>query len=72
MEQRFVVGDRVIALDEQATGVPVGTFGTVVRIFSRLPEICDVAFDEYAGLHAVPTSALALAPPSDAPSPIHV
>jgi len=60
--QRFAVGDRVIAIDEQATGVPTGTLGTVVQVFARLPEICDVQFDEYPGTRAVLMNALAPAP----------
>jgi hypothetical protein len=62
--QRFAVGDRVIAIDEQATGAPVGTVGTVVQVFARLPEICDVQFDDYAGTRAVLTNGIAPAPAS--------
>jgi hypothetical protein len=69
MKHRFVVGDRVTARDEQATGVPTGTLGTVVHVFERQVEICDVQFDDHAGLRAVLTSALAPAPVSDAPGP---
>ena len=69
MAQRFAVGDRVIAIDAQMVGVPEGTVGTVVRLFVRVPEMCDVVFDEYTGLHAVFMDALAPAPPSDAPPP---
>jgi hypothetical protein len=60
--QRFAVGDRVIAIDEQATGVPVGTVGTVVQVFARLLEICDVQFDDYVGTRAVLTNGIAPAP----------
>jgi hypothetical protein len=69
MPRRFAVGDRVIAINEQAAAVPVGTIGTVMQVFPRVPEICDVAFDGYAGLHAVFTSALDPAPPPNAPAP---
>jgi hypothetical protein len=69
MMQRFAVGDRVIALDEQAAGVPTGTLGTVVHVFAQLPEICDVRFDDHAGLRAVLASALDHAPDADAPPP---
>lgn len=69
MLQRFAVGDRVIALDEQVDGVPFGTVGTIVHVFARVPEVCDVAFDDHEGLRAVFTSALDPAPPSSAPAP---
>jgi hypothetical protein len=64
MQHRFQVGDRVIALDELVTGVPVGTLGTVVRIFVQLPVICDVEFDDHPGVRAVLASAIAPAPPT--------
>jgi hypothetical protein len=67
MMQRFAVGDRVIALVAQAAGVPVGTVGTVVQVFARLPELCDVQFDDHAGVRAVLASALDLAPDADVP-----
>jgi len=59
MGQRFAVGDRVIALDAQATGVPTGTVGIVVQVFARLLELCDVQFDDHVGMRAVETNALA-------------
>jgi hypothetical protein len=69
MPQRFAVGDRVIVTNAQAIGVLVGTMGTVVRAFDRVPEVCDVQFDGQPGKRAVLTSALALAPPPNAPAP---
>jgi hypothetical protein len=69
MPRHFAVGDRVIALDEQVAGVLVGTVGTIVHVFARMPEICDVAFDGHEGLRAVFTSALDPAPPPNAPAP---
>jgi hypothetical protein len=67
MAQQFAVGDRVIATNEQATAVPIGSLGTVVRVFARVPGICDVVFDQYPGVRAVPMDALEMAPSSDAP-----
>ena len=55
-------GDRVIARDAQATGVPSGTVRTVVQVFARLPEICDVQLYDYAERCAVLTNALAPVP----------
>jgi hypothetical protein len=69
MMQRFAVGDRVIVTNAQVTGMPVGTVGTVVRAFARVPEICDVQFDGHNGLRTVLTRALTLAPPPKAPAP---
>jgi hypothetical protein len=69
MVKRFAIGDRVIVRDARATGVPRGTLGIVVQVFPRLPEVCDVQFDEEAERHVVLTNALAPAPASDAPSP---
>ena len=62
MDQRFQVGDRVIAIDEHVAAVPIGTLGTVVQIFVQMPEICDVEFDDHPGVRAVSASALAPAP----------
>lgn len=64
MAHTFAVGDRVIAISEQATAVPRGTLGTVVRVFPRVPEICDVQFDDYPAIRAVLTGAIAPAPSS--------
>jgi hypothetical protein len=69
MSQRFAVGDRVIVIDAQAARVPRGNVGTVVRIFVRLPEMCDVQFDTYTGPLLVLVDALAPAPTSDATEP---
>jgi hypothetical protein len=66
MVQHFAVGDRVIAIDEQATGVPQGSLGTVARVFRQAPEICDVKFDDHAGWRAVLANTLAPAPPEKA------
>jgi hypothetical protein len=70
MDRQFAVGDRVIARDEEAVGVPVGTVGTVVHAFARWLEVCDVQFYDHPGVRAVLTSALDLAPDADAPSPV--
>ena len=69
MQHRFQVGDRVIVIDAAVAGVPVGTVGTVVRAFARVPEICDLQFDGYRGVRAVLTRALAPVPTSDTPPP---
>jgi hypothetical protein len=63
MKQQFAVGDRVIVVDEKAAGVPRGTLGTVVRVFARVPNLCDVQFDDREGRYAVLMGALAPAPP---------
>jgi hypothetical protein len=69
MSQHFAIGDRVIVTNEQATGMPLGSVGTVVRAFAYAPEVCDVQFDGQKGIRAVMTSALAPAPPPNAPAP---
>jgi hypothetical protein len=69
MAQQFATGDRVIVTNAQATGVPEGTIGTVVRAFVYAPEVCDVRFDGQKGIHAVLTNALALAPNSASAPP---
>lgn len=68
MAQRFAVGDRVIVTDMRAAGGREGTLGTVVRVFERVPEICDVQFNGHWGARAVLTSALKIAPSSN-PAP---
>ena len=67
MQQRFASGDRVIVTDEHVAGVPRGTRGTVVRVFARVPEICDVLFDGHTRAQAVLTSALEIAPAARKP-----
>jgi hypothetical protein len=63
MPQRFQVGDRVIAIDEQAAGVPMGTSGIVALVIVGPPEICDVRFADHSDLQAVRSDALAPGPP---------
>jgi Xrn1-like protein len=67
--QRFAVGDRVIVINTQMARIPRGNVGTVVRVFARSPEICDVQFDTYSGSTIVLAVALAPAPALESPPP---
>jgi hypothetical protein len=71
MGKRFAVGglrsgDRQRCASDR---VPRGTLGTVVKVFARLLEICDVQFDDYADRCALLTNALE--PMLEATPPAH-
>jgi hypothetical protein len=62
MAQQFAVGDRVIVTNAHVARVSRNTVGTVVRVFAKWLEMCDVQFDNYTGPMVVLMEALAPAP----------
>ena len=51
-DHRFQSGDRVV-LNKPLATIPVGSLGTVVRIYRSITNCYDVQFDAFRALHAI-------------------